>query len=129
MIILLLHSLVPVLMSIKLMILQVLHLLLAAARAGHDNIVATLIGAGADVNKVGGWDIPLTVAAKAGHHNIVAILIGAGADVNKADHTGAIPLTAAAKAGHDNIVAILIGAGADVNKADHTGDYTSYSSC
>ena len=49
---------------------------LAPHKAGHDNIVATLVGAGADVNKAGCWDIPLTAAAEAGHDNIVATLIG-----------------------------------------------------
>ena len=47
MIILLLHSLVLVLMSIKLMLLHGTTPLRAAAEAGHDNIVATLIDAGA----------------------------------------------------------------------------------
>ena len=64
MIILLLHSLVLVLMSIKLDTGTGTIPLTAAAKAGHDNIVAILIGAGADVNKAGHWDIPLTAAAE-----------------------------------------------------------------
>ena len=68
--------------------------LTVAARAGHHNIVATLIGAGADVNKADDTGAtPLIAAAEAGHDNIVATLIGAGADVNKADDTaGTTPL-------------------------------------
>ena len=63
MIILLLHSLVLVLMSIKLMVLHV-YLLQQLLEAGHDNIVATLIDAGANVNKAGHWDTPLIAAAE-----------------------------------------------------------------
>ena len=93
--------------------------IMVASKYGYCDTVATLIGAGADVN-AGHRDIPLTAAAKAGHDNIVAALIDAGADVNKASYIGT-PLTAAAKAGHDNIVATLIDAGADVNKASYIG--------
>ena len=104
MIILLLHSLVLVLMSIKLVIGIHVYLLQQLLRAGHDNIVATLIGAGADVNKADDTGTtPLRAAAEAGHDNIVTTLIGAGADVNKADDTGTTPLRAAARAGHDNM--------------------------
>ena len=58
--------------------------IMVASQYGYCDTVATLIGAGADVNKAGNRDIPLTAAAKAGHDNIAATLIGAGADVNKA---------------------------------------------
>ena len=54
--------------------------LIAAARAGHDTVVATLIGAGADVNKATlSTGTPLRAVARAGHDNIVATLIGADA--------------------------------------------------
>ena len=96
--------------------------IMVASKYGYCDTVGTLIGAGADVNKVGhSIGTPLTAAAESGHDNIVATLIGAGADVNKADSIGTTPFIIAARAGHDNTVATLIDAGADVNEA---GRYT-----
>ena len=53
---------------------------MVAAKAGYDNIVATLIDAGADVNKADKTGAtPLKKASKAGHSNIVGLLMNAGA--------------------------------------------------
>jgi ankyrin repeat protein len=50
-----------------------------AAKAGHADVVALLIEAGADVNRFS----PLASAAETGHTDMVALLIEAGADVNR----------------------------------------------
>lgn len=88
-------------------------------RAGHDDAVVLLLGAGATVTYTydddggGGRQIddPLFVAAMRGHSGVVKLLIGAGADVNKLSMAGASPLYWPTKTGNTAIVELLQAAG------------------
>jgi cytohesin len=85
-----------------------------AAHRGSDQVVRTLLGAGADVNRnIDGT--PLFLAADNGQARTVDALIEAGADVNSADEEGTTPLLAASDNGHGTIVAALLEAGADAD--------------
>ena len=67
-------------------------MLLAAAEAGHIEVVKTLLAAGADVNAAAsigsGYQTALQAAASKGHDEIAKILLAAGADVNAPDFNG-----------------------------------------
>jgi cytohesin len=85
-----------------------------AAHRGMDQVVQTLLGAGADVNRnIDGT--PLFLAANNGYAQTVDALIEAGADVNATDKGGTTPLLVASSNGHGTIVAALLEAGADAN--------------
>ncbi|MCJ1427599.1 Ankyrin-2 [Sticta canariensis] len=92
-----------------------------AALRGDKETVKTLIGAGADVNAVGGTYGTALQAAAAddGNPEIVETLIKAGADVNAVGGTYGTALQAAA-CGKPEIVETLIKAGADVNAVGGT---------
>ena len=92
--------------------------LFSACQQGHEDCVAALIEAGADVNMVDPIDggFPLLMASQQGHEGCVAALIDAGADVNRVNKkTGTFPLLQASQNGHAGCVAALIEARADVN--------------
>ena len=93
--ILLLHSLVLVLMSIKLVV-GAYHLQQLLRQAMTILLLYSLVLVLMSIKLVMLVIHHLQQLLKAGHDNIVAILIGAGADVNKAGDTGATPLIAAA---------------------------------
>lgn len=92
--------------------------LIAAAHLGHDEIVRTLIAAGAPLDHVNnlGWTalIESIVLGDGGkrHTATLAALVKAGANVNIADRSGQTPLTLARGRGYADMVAILSGAGA-----------------
>ncbi|MCF8462697.1 MAG: ankyrin repeat domain-containing protein [Rickettsiaceae bacterium] len=83
--------------------------LMAAAKAGHAEIVDLLIGLGALVDLRDKFDTTaLMMAARAGHAEIVEILINAKADPHAKGPHNFTALMMAAKAGHAKIVKILI---------------------
>jgi ankyrin repeat protein len=92
--------------------------LIAAAHLGHDEVVRTLIAAGAPLDHVNnlGWTalIESIVLGDGGKRHVACleVLVQAGANVNIADRSGATPLTLAKRRGYGEMVAILEKAGA-----------------
>jgi ankyrin repeat protein len=88
----------------------------SAVQCNHDQMVKTLIAAGADVNarnKFG--DTPLHYASVFRNKEIIKVLLGAGADVNARDSGGHTPLWLAsspADSKDDEIVKMLVVRGA-----------------
>jgi uncharacterized protein len=91
---------------------------IAAAHLGHDEVVRTLIAAGAPLDHVNnlGWTalIESIVLGDGGKRHVACLeaLVKAGANVNIADRSGATPLTLAKRRGYAEMVAILEKAGA-----------------
>jgi len=92
--------------------------LIAAAHLGHDEVVRTLIKAGAPLNHVNnlGWTavIESIVLGDGGKRHIATLkaLVDAGADINLADNSGNTPLTLAKRRGYSEMATILEKAGA-----------------
>jgi len=92
--------------------------LIAAAHLGHDEVVRTLIRAGAPLDHVNnlGWTalIESIVLGDGGarHTATLKALVEAGANVNLADRGGATPLALARARGYREMTAILEKAGA-----------------
>lgn len=92
--------------------------LIAAAHLGHDEVVRTLIRAGAPLDHVNnlGWTalIESIVLGDGGprHTATLKALVEAGANVNLADRNGATPLALAKGRGYREMAAILEQAGA-----------------
>jgi hypothetical protein len=92
--------------------------LIAAAHLGHDEVVRTLIAAGAPLDHVNnlGWTalIESIVLGDGGKRHVACLeaLVKAGANVNIADRSGATPLALAKRRGYSEMVAILEKAGA-----------------
>ena len=97
-----------------------------AAALGHEEIVAVLLAAGADIQPVtqpigpGLGTAALHIAAAQGHAGTVKQLIDAGSDVDAAGYMARLEFTAnapslhlAAALGHETTVRTLIDAGAD----------------
>jgi ankyrin repeat protein len=92
--------------------------LIAAAHLGHDEVVRTLIRAGAPLDHVNnlGWTamIESIVLGDGGarHQATLAALIDAGANSRLADRSGKTPLALARARGYEAMVALLEKAGA-----------------
>jgi ankyrin repeat protein len=88
-----------------------------AARRGDADLVAVLLGAGANARAVTtfGAYTPLHLAAEHGSAAVVSALVRAGAIVDAKSSTGATPLMLAAAAGDPASVSALVDGGADVN--------------
>jgi ankyrin repeat protein len=92
--------------------------LIAAAHLGHDEVVRTLIRAGAPLDHVNnlGWTalIESIVLGDGGRRHTATLkaLVDAGADVNLADRDGRTPLALAKGRGYRAMAAILENAGA-----------------
>ena len=92
--------------------------LIAAAHLGHDEVVRTLIRAGAPLDHVNnlGWTalIEAIVLGDGGarHTATLEALVAAGADMNLADRGGRSPLALARSSGYREMAAILERAGA-----------------
>ena len=92
--------------------------LIAASHLGHDEVVRTLIKAGAPLDHVNnlGWTalIESIVLGDGGprHTATLKALVEAGANVNLADRNGRTPLALARRAGYAEMAAILEKAGA-----------------
>lgn len=91
--------------------------LIAAAHLGHDEVVRTLIAAGAPLDHVNnlGWTalIESIVLGDGGKRHIACLtaLVKAGAGVNIADSAGATPVRLARRRGYTEMAAILEKAG------------------
>ena len=88
---------------------------------GLDNVVAMLIGAGADINaQRGRYGNALQAASYRGHEKVVQMLMNAGAKFNVQGGRYDAALQAASWKGHEKEVEILLNAGADVNAGGGT---------
>ena len=111
--------------------------LIWAAVEGHAEVVAELIGAGADFRgRLASGFTPLLFAVRNGHADVVRVLLDAGIDVNERispsmdwRHGGysarlrpeATALHVAVENGHFELAAYLLDRGADPNAADPVG--------
>lgn len=92
--------------------------LIAAAHLGHDQVVRTLIAAGAPLDHVNnlGWTavIESIVLGGGGRQHIATLkaLVDSGANINLADRSGDTPLTLAKRRGYREMATILEKAGA-----------------
>lgn len=92
--------------------------LIAAAHLGHDEVVRTLIKAGAPLDHVNnlGWTALIESIVLGdggpGHTATLKALVEAGANVNLADRNGTTPLALAKSRGYREMAAILEKAGA-----------------
>jgi len=89
-----------------------LSVLLTAAEAGHADVVAQLLSAGADINRVANCDecideTALTIAADRGHVDVVRRLLAAGADTTHQDRNGNTALSSAMRNEHWQVVELL----------------------
>ena len=84
-----------------------------ASRLGYLEVVQSLIGRGADVNKSNDYgNTPLYIAAYFGHLEVVRALLAAGADVNRSNNIGQTPLSGALAWNYTQIADLLRDAGA-----------------
>ncbi len=98
--------------------------LIAAARAGHPNVIQQLVKGGADLEAYDAEGVtPLQWAAREGHHEVSRNLLTAKA---RADNPGretnrSPPLLLATMAGHLETAKTLLEGGADPNTANRRG--------
>lgn len=93
-----------------------------AALRGHADVLAVLVGSGADVNAAASCrSTPAFVASQNNQHFCLQILVDAGCDVDAAGTGGSTPAITAAWNGHLPCLEMLIGAGCDINKPDDNG--------
>lgn len=93
----------------------------------NNDILNTLIKAGADVNVQVNGRTPLMIGCSFNDIDMVKTLIAAGADVNSKAIDGATALEFACSFENLEIVNILIAAGADVNLQDELGSTALFS--
>ncbi|MEO8487299.1 MAG: ankyrin repeat domain-containing protein [Betaproteobacteria bacterium] len=87
--------------------------LLYAATGGHDDIVRTLLGEGADINAPSpNGTTALMMAVREGRYSTALLLIARGADVNRRNESGASALDWAKRNDDDAMVERLQRAGA-----------------
>ena len=100
-----------------------------AAQHGHDDCVAALLRAGAEIDtpRTGGAT-PLYVASAKGHLPVVRTLLAAGASVDARKDNGATPLLIAAQEGYVHVLLALLRAGADINASIQRGFTPLYKS-
>lgn len=93
-----------------------------AAQQGHAEVVALLLGAGADPNTVFTFGSPLHAAARADHADIVKMLLDQGAEPDlAAGDFRQSPLHEAAARGAIDAARLLLDRGADVNFRNRHG--------
>ncbi len=98
--------------------------LVAAAAAGHTDVVAALLAAGANPDNSDNYGVTaLVAAAAAGHASVVTALLQGGANLHfRAYYRGDTALLVAAAAGHAAVVTALLEGGADPNFPNRLGD-------
>jgi len=95
----------------------------SAAAAGHAQVVARLLAAGADPAQTGRYRQPMLFSACAkGDPEVIRLLIDAGADVNAPTAYTYTPLMQAAEYGHTVVIRMLLDAGAQVNARTKSGE-------
>jgi ankyrin repeat protein len=95
-----------------------------AARGGHEDVVAYLLGEGAHADSKNDLDsTPLMSACWKGHLGVVRVLLQhTGAEgLEETDYYGRTVLHLAAKYGQAEAMALLLGQGADVNATTDSG--------
>ncbi|KAI9443759.1 hypothetical protein BJY52DRAFT_1157105 [Lactarius psammicola] len=94
----------------------------SASRAGHIQVVRSLLKCGVDVDARGFWNqSPLHFASLQGHIDVVQCLLDHGADPKFQDDNHRTPLNHAALEGHLEIVRVLLEHNADANSQDKGG--------
>uniref|UniRef100_T1JXK5 Ion transport domain-containing protein n=1 Tax=Tetranychus urticae TaxID=32264 RepID=T1JXK5_TETUR len=80
-----------------------------ASATGHRDMVALLLGQGAEINAQDkkGWT-PLHYASRHGYLSVVQLLVESGADPTTASKDGKVPLCNAASAGHYDVLSYLL---------------------
>ena len=99
-----------------------------ASQSGRPEIVALLLGAGADVNRKSHWGsspLELAVEMSSGNVEIAKLLIAAGANVN-AESGGYSVLNIAAQDSSADVLKLLLDRGADPNHAEPRGTTAIY---
>ena len=91
--------------------------LIAAASAGHLDVVRLVVAANADLHGTAGGEVnALGAAVVAGHCEIVSFLLRAGSNVNdRKDQWTKAPVHHAVEQGNSEIFHLLLQAGADMN--------------
>ncbi len=92
--------------------------LTTAAGHGHPEVVKTLVGAGAPVDRIVRGDATALIAATRNNHfNVTKQLVEYGADVNKVVRGDGSPLIAATRANNTEAVRFLLEQGADADRS------------
>ena len=101
--------------------------LVSASRAGNEEVVKLLLGAGARVNATTYQNTTaLLAAARMGSPATVRLLLEHGADVNAQDSDRKSPLIWASESGSTETVRILLDRGARINRKDYLGGTALY---
>ncbi|OQR81369.1 serine/threonine-protein phosphatase 6 regulatory ankyrin repeat subunit C-like [Thraustotheca clavata] len=99
--------------------------LYVSAERGYNDILSTLICAGANVNQANmvlvDGATPLYVASQNGRTDIVMSLIAAGANIDQLNNARETPLFVATRRGYRDIVSALVFAGANINQTNKEG--------
>lgn len=94
-----------------------------AARCGFADILACLLGAGADVNvRNARQETPLFAAAQSGRHETVYLLLNANANAALANDDGKTPLYIASEKEYKHVVVLLKADKADLKHAKSVAD-------
>jgi len=94
--------------------------LIGASQNGHEEIVQTLLGAGAETNHEFNGYTALWLASANGHAGIVEALFAEGAKIDHKAGNGMTALEIACKQGKGDAVRALLAAGAEVSQAAKT---------
>ncbi|PZC96368.1 ankyrin repeat domain containing protein [Pyrenophora tritici-repentis] len=87
-----------------------------SSERGYEQVVKTLLDAGAEVNAQGGrYGNALQAASERGYEQVVKMLLDKGAEVNAQGRRYGNALYAASCRGHEQVVKMLLDKGAEVN--------------
>ena len=93
-----------------------------AAKWGHKDVVALLLGAKAEINaQTESGETPLHYAAENGEKEVAKLLLAGRVDIDVRNKWGQTALHCAAQDGHKDMVALLLDNGAQVNARDNHG--------
>ena len=89
-----------------------------ASQRNHSEVVALLLGKGAQVDLSGKEDsTPLLISAIKGHAAVARLLLQAGADPLHRNNNGHTPLDAATAMSHTEVLALLLARIAELARA------------